>query len=112
VRFLRLARWQYHRSEHRVLKMNAPFFRQHFKITGDRGRAFESEWSPWTIATFHPSALFRIPDDAHRAVATAQLIADLRQAAERLAFLEQQLAAWRFRRLRRSGSRLYVEVKD
>jgi DNA polymerase len=55
---------------------------RHFRITRDRGKPFESEWSPWTIATFHPSALLRIPDDAMRAQAQAEFLADLRLAAE------------------------------
>ncbi len=55
---------------------------RHFKITRDRGRPFQSDWSPWTIATFHPSALLRIPDDQRRAEAQRQFEADLRRAAE------------------------------
>jgi DNA polymerase len=57
---------------------------RHFKVTRDRGKPFESEWSPWTIATFHPSALLRIPDEAMRMQARADFIADLRSAADRL----------------------------
>jgi DNA polymerase len=55
-----------------------------FKITRDRGRPFETAWSKFTIATFHPSALLRIPDETYRAEAHAQFISDLRQAAEAL----------------------------
>jgi DNA polymerase len=58
-----------------------------FKITRDRGRPFPSEWSPWTIATFHPSALLRIPDEATRTQARADFVADLRLAAQELARL-------------------------
>jgi DNA polymerase len=58
-----------------------------FKITRDRGKPFESEWSPWTIATFHPSALLRIPDEALRVQARAEFVADLTLAAQELARL-------------------------
>ncbi|HYO11056.1 MAG TPA: UdgX family uracil-DNA binding protein [Tepidisphaeraceae bacterium] len=61
---------------------------RHFKLTRDRGQPFESEWSPWTIATFHPSALLRIPDPALRARAQSQFVSDLRQAADRLALAQ------------------------
>lgn len=30
-----------------------------FKITKQRGRPIETEWAPWTMATYHPSALLR-----------------------------------------------------
>jgi DNA polymerase len=58
---------------------------RHFKITRDRGKPFESAWSPFTVATFHPSALLRIPDEAHRAEAHGQFVADFRLASQQLA---------------------------
>jgi DNA polymerase len=61
---------------------------RHFKITRDRGKPFESEFSPWTIATFHPSALLRIPDESMRQHAREQFVSDLRLAAARLAELK------------------------
>jgi uracil-DNA glycosylase family protein len=30
-----------------------------FKLTASLGRPFVSQWSPWTLATYHPSALLR-----------------------------------------------------
>ena len=54
---------------------------QQFKVTRDRGKPFESEWSPWTIATFHPSALLRIPDETMRQQAREHFVSDLRLAA-------------------------------
>lgn len=30
-----------------------------FKLTASLGRPFASQWSPWTLATYHPSALLR-----------------------------------------------------
>jgi probable DNA metabolism protein len=57
---------------------------RHFRITRDRGRAMESRWAAWTIATYHPSALLRIPDQAMKAQAEAEFVADLRQVAQEL----------------------------
>jgi uracil-DNA glycosylase family protein len=33
-----------------------------FKLTQRLGRPFRSEWAPWTLATYHPSALLRAID--------------------------------------------------
>ena len=33
-----------------------------FRVTARRGQPFETQWSPWTMATVHPSSLLRIPD--------------------------------------------------
>jgi DNA polymerase len=57
---------------------------RHFKIMRDRGKPFESEWAKWTIATFHPSALLRIPDEALRQQAQEQFTSDLREVARQL----------------------------
>jgi DNA polymerase len=37
-------------------------FGRTFKLTERRGRPFRSEWAPWTLATYHPSALLRAID--------------------------------------------------
>lgn len=55
-----------------------------FKITVERGKFFESPWAPWLTATYHPSAILRMPDDAAREEARAMLIADLRGVEARL----------------------------
>ena len=60
----------------------------HFRITRVRGRPFASDWAPWTIATFHPSALLRIPDEMQRARTEAEFVADLRLVAEQLKLRE------------------------
>lgn len=57
---------------------------KHFRITRDRGTVFPSNWSPWTLATYHPSALLRMPDEQTRAQAQAQFHADLALAAKEL----------------------------
>jgi len=55
-----------------------------FRITRDRGRFFPSQWAPWLTATYHPSAILRMPDHAQREAARAQLVDDLRRVAEHL----------------------------
>ena len=55
-----------------------------FKITVERGKFFETPWAPWLTATYHPSAILRMPDEAARQEARAMLVADLRGVAERL----------------------------
>jgi len=52
-----------------------------FKITKNRGRFLESNLAPRVIATLHPSAVLRQPDEDARAEAYAGLVADLRMAA-------------------------------
>lgn len=37
-------------------------FGRSFALTKRRGQPFASEWAPWTLATFHPSALLRASD--------------------------------------------------
>ena len=55
------------------------------RITRDHGRFFDTPWAAWATATLHPSAILRMPDPDARAEARAQLVADLRKVAERLA---------------------------
>ncbi|MFW6059284.1 MAG: UdgX family uracil-DNA binding protein [Phycisphaeraceae bacterium] len=56
-----------------------------FKITQQRGEVFETQWSSWTMATIHPAALLRIPDDDERAAAIERLRGDLKKAAQHIA---------------------------
>jgi uracil-DNA glycosylase family protein len=58
-----------------------------FKITAERGKFFETPWAPWLTATYHPSALLRMPDAEARQAARALFVADLRAVAERLGAL-------------------------
>ncbi len=39
-----------------------------FKLTQRRGEVFESEWAPWTLATYHPSAILRTLDSDDRSI--------------------------------------------
>jgi probable DNA metabolism protein len=55
-----------------------------FRVTERRGRPFETEWSPWTVATIHPSALLRIPDPALREQSHRQFVDDLALVAGRM----------------------------
>jgi uracil-DNA glycosylase family protein len=55
-----------------------------FRITRDHGRFFESTLAVWVTATLHPSAILRMPDEAARAAARAEMVADLRGVAEKL----------------------------
>jgi uracil-DNA glycosylase family protein len=49
-----------------------------FRITQSRGRRIDGE--PWTIATWHPSAVLRAPDAESRREKRAELARDLRLA--------------------------------
>ncbi len=55
-----------------------------FKITQQRGMVLKSKYSSWTLATYHPSALLRVPDEAQRATMTHQFQSDLRLVANTL----------------------------
>jgi uracil-DNA glycosylase family protein len=57
-----------------------------FKITRDRGQFFAPElaWAPWLLATLHPSAILRMPDEVARREARAQFLEDLKKVAARL----------------------------
>jgi len=60
------------------------FFGRTFRVTKQRGEPLESELHPCVVATVHPSAILRAPDD-RRDEARAAFVADLRAAAELLA---------------------------
>jgi uracil-DNA glycosylase len=53
-----------------------------FRITKARGEVITSSpWAPFWMATLHPSAVLRIPDKEERALARADLAADLAKVA-------------------------------
>jgi DNA polymerase len=54
------------------------------RVTRDRGRFMEADFAPAVTVTVHPSSILRIPERDERAQARAELVADLRLAAERL----------------------------
>jgi DNA polymerase len=49
-----------------------------FKVSTMRGRFVESALAPRVFATFHPSALLRLKDEAEKQAAFKQLVGDLR----------------------------------
>ena len=56
-----------------------------FRLTEQRGQVFEgTRWAPWLIATYHPSALLRVPDEQQRGEIRRAFLSDLGQAAARL----------------------------
>jgi DNA polymerase len=62
------------------------FFGRTFSVTRSRGQILaDTPWVPWWMATYHPSALLRMPDETSRAKALALFTADLQHAARTLA---------------------------
>ncbi len=55
-----------------------------FKITQHRGEVLQAAFAPWVMATYHPSAIVRMPDREARHRARAEFVADLARAAARL----------------------------
>ncbi len=56
-----------------------------FKVSTMRGRFVESTLAPHVFATFHPSALLRLKDEADREAAFKQLVGDLKLINKALA---------------------------
>lgn len=59
-----------------------------FRITRERGQPRASEWSPWTMATYHPSAVLRALAQPGGDRMQDDFLADLRLVAEKLGELE------------------------
>ncbi|MES1179165.1 MAG: UdgX family uracil-DNA binding protein [Myxococcales bacterium] len=55
-----------------------------FRIQRDRGKPTATPWAPWWMATYHPSALLRAPDEGTRKRMESELLADLSAVRERL----------------------------
>jgi uracil-DNA glycosylase family protein len=55
-----------------------------FRITQQRGQVLQSEWSPQTMATYHPSALLRVPDKERKAEMYREFVGDLKTAVHEL----------------------------
>jgi DNA polymerase len=60
-------------------------FGSKFTIRDARGRPIDSELAPLVVATIHPSAILRAPDDEARTREREGLVADLRVVASALA---------------------------
>jgi uracil-DNA glycosylase family protein len=50
-----------------------------FRVTKQRGIPFAHAWAPQVIATVHPSAILRAPDDEQRREEYSQFVADLKK---------------------------------
>ena len=61
------------------------FFGAQFRITRERGKLLKHKLAARMIATLHPSAILRAPDEAARAAGRAALLADLDLAARQAA---------------------------
>ena len=55
-----------------------------FRLTKNRGKFFRTEDAAWLSATYHPSAILRVPDEANRHRKRAEFVHDLKLAARRL----------------------------
>lgn len=62
-----------------------------FRITRQRGDVFHTDYAPVTLATYHPSAILRAPDERAREAMYEFLVEDLRAAARHLAVIEPAL---------------------
>jgi uracil-DNA glycosylase family protein len=58
-----------------------------FRVTRERGVPRETQWAPFTLATYHPSALLRMPDEESRHRAYSEFVSDLQRVAKHLASL-------------------------
>ena len=70
------------------------FLGRTFSVTRSRGLVIgNTPWAPWMMATYHPSALLRMPDEASREAALEHFTGDLRRASETLAGLKASRAS-------------------
>ena len=53
-----------------------------FRVTRERGEIIKALTGPAMLATYHPSAVLRAPDDARREAMLAEMVDDLRVAAK------------------------------
>ena len=74
-----------------------------FRITKDRGHVFDNtEWAPALIATYHPSAILRQPDEQSKAAAYAALVEDLGIVRQQMHAISRDKAETSARRMRSS----------
>jgi uracil-DNA glycosylase family protein len=59
-------------------------FGPRFKLTAQRGIVMPAEFAPQAMATIHPSAILRSPDDATRHAELARFIDDLKRIAAQI----------------------------
>jgi DNA polymerase len=63
---------------------------EEFRVTRQRGQFVSSPHAQWVMATIHPSAILRIPEEEARDAAFLHFIADLKQVAAKIASPAQQ----------------------
>ena len=56
-----------------------------FRVTKQRGKVMTCPYAPWFLATIHPSAILRAPDDESRRQAKAVFVQDMHTVARQLA---------------------------
>jgi uracil-DNA glycosylase len=56
-----------------------------FRVTRQRGEFLSSPLAPWVLATLHPSAILRMPDEKAREIAFHHFTADLKKVAAKIA---------------------------
>jgi uracil-DNA glycosylase len=59
-------------------------FGAEFRVTKQRGEPVDTDWAPFALATYHPSALLRMPEEDMRRQAREAFVADLGRVAERM----------------------------
>jgi DNA polymerase len=60
-----------------------------FRITKQRGEVQKTDHARWTMATYHPSALLRVPDETTRQKMRESFTADMKYAADHLRMINQ-----------------------
>jgi len=55
-----------------------------FRVTKQRGQFLKSELAPFVVATIHPSAILRAPDEISREHEFGEFVANLRLVADKL----------------------------
>jgi DNA polymerase len=64
-----------------------------FRITKDRGKIFtDTTWAPALLATNHPSAILRVPDEQGREDAYAHFVADLKIVRNKMETITREQA--------------------
>jgi DNA polymerase len=56
-----------------------------FRVSQDRGKLLPSPWKQQVLATYHPSAILRAPDEESRHRAYREFVEDLKKAAQAVA---------------------------
>ena len=58
-------------------------------MTKQRGKFLKNRWAPRLLATYHPSAILRAPDDIDRQRKHQELVDDLHTVATKLRSAEK-----------------------